>query len=61
MPRAEYLKHFAHDAKGMYVGTEAQRSWTEKGLEIEFGEFRDAPPRKWVKRREQGRVFMVEE
>jgi hypothetical protein len=25
MPRVEYLKHFAHDANGVYVGTEARR------------------------------------
>lgn len=61
MPRAEYLKHFAYDENGWYIGSEPQRVWTEKELKIEFGEYQDLPPRRWVKAQDGGRVFMVEE
>lgn len=60
MPRGEYLKHFAHDEDGRYIGTEEQRSWTEKELELEFWEYQDAPPRRWVRCRDGNSVFMIE-
>jgi hypothetical protein len=50
MPRVEYLKHFAHDENGRYIGREAQRSWTEKELEIKFGTYQEPTLRRWVKR-----------
>lgn len=37
MPRHEYLKHFARDARNRYVGSEKQRDWTEEQLENAFG------------------------
>lgn len=40
MPRREYLKFFARGLKGEYVGSEAERRWTEEELEEAFGEFR---------------------
>jgi hypothetical protein len=40
MPRSEYLKYFATDDDGMYVGSESRRSWTVEELEKKFGEFR---------------------
>jgi hypothetical protein len=60
MPRIEYLKHFAHDENGRYIGREAQRSWTEKELELEFGIYQERTPRRWVRTEEGGRVFMTE-
>ena len=42
MPRSEYLKYFATDDKGEYMGTEPKQDWTEEELEERFGEFRPA-------------------
>jgi hypothetical protein len=60
MPRIEYQKYFAFDEQGRYIGTEPQRSWNEKELELEFGEYQDMPKKKWVKRLDNGREFMEE-
>jgi hypothetical protein len=40
MPRGEYLKYFAKDDKGLYVGTEPLRLWTEEEVELKFGKYR---------------------
>lgn len=40
MPRREYLKHFAKDEKGEYIGSEPRREWTESELEETFGQYR---------------------
>lgn len=61
MPREEYLKHFAHDRHGNYIGTEKQRQWSLKELDIFFGEYQDTQPAKWVLCREGSNVFMTEE
>jgi hypothetical protein len=39
MPRRDYLKWFARDLKGTYIGTEPQRQWNEDELEKEFGQY----------------------
>lgn len=36
MPRREYLKYFAKDDDGNYIGTEPQRSWTDEELDEIF-------------------------
>lgn len=61
MPRREYLRHFACDEAGRYIGTEKEASWTERDLEREFGAYKLVEPRRWVLREVQGRVFMEEE
>ncbi|KAL3427593.1 hypothetical protein PVAG01_01102 [Phlyctema vagabunda] len=40
MPRGEYLKFFARDQKGDYIGSEPHRQWTEKELEERYGKFK---------------------
>ena len=40
MPRAEYLKHFAKDYDGKYIGTEPQREWTEEELEESYSKYK---------------------
>lgn len=40
MPRREYLKYFAKDEKGEYIGTEPYKRWTEEELEAEFGKYK---------------------
>ena len=61
MPRGEYLKHFARDDNGNYIGTESERRWSEEELDDAFGAYRIRRPRKWVLRYEQGQEFMEEE
>jgi hypothetical protein len=61
MPRSEYQKHFAVDEKGTYIGTEPQRDWNEKELELEFGEYQDLPKKRWVRTRNGGREYMIEQ
>jgi hypothetical protein len=39
MPRREYLKYFAKDDDGNYVGTEPQRSWTDEELDEMFAQY----------------------
>ena len=40
MPRRDYLKYFAKDYDGSYIGTEPQRTWTEEELEETFGMYK---------------------
>jgi hypothetical protein len=40
MPRAEYLKHFAKDYEGKYIGTEPQKAWTIEELEERYGKYK---------------------
>ena len=40
MPRRDYLKYFAKDDDGAYIGTEPQKQWTEEELEERFGQHR---------------------
>lgn len=47
MPRREYLKYFAKDNEGNYVGSEPRREWTEEMLEKDFGRWKDAPAARW--------------
>lgn len=44
MPRREYLKFFAKDLKGEYVGSEPFRLWSEGELEREFGRYKPDVP-----------------
>jgi hypothetical protein len=50
MPRREYLKHFARDDHGNYIGSELQRSWSKKELDANFGEYQRTRPARWVMR-----------
>ncbi|KAH7397938.1 hypothetical protein BKA64DRAFT_673160 [Cadophora sp. MPI-SDFR-AT-0126] len=43
MPRREYLKWFARDEKGDYVGSEEHRRWTEEELEEAFKQYKPEP------------------
>lgn len=43
MPRGEYLKQFAKDDDGNYIGTMPQKEWTEDELDEKFGAFRPVP------------------
>jgi len=40
MPRREYLRFFAKDEKGDYIGSEPKREWTEAELEETFGKYK---------------------
>ena len=40
MPRAEYLKHFAKDYDGQYIGTEPRKEWTADKLEEKYGKYK---------------------
>jgi hypothetical protein len=40
MPRAEYLKHFAKDYDGQYIGTEPKKEWTVEELEEKYGKYK---------------------
>ncbi|KAE9374327.1 hypothetical protein N431DRAFT_543685 [Stipitochalara longipes BDJ] len=40
MPRRDYLKHFAKDERGVYIGSEPYRKWTEEELEEEFAKYK---------------------
>jgi hypothetical protein len=48
MPRGEYLKWFARDTEGHYIGKEDYRRWTEEELENEFGRYKPAVVKKGV-------------
>ena len=61
MPRRDYLKHFARNGDGDYIGTERERRWSEQELENAFGAYRLRQPRKWVLCNENGQRFMEEE
>jgi hypothetical protein len=61
MPRREYLKYFAHDDYGNYIGSEVQRSWSKKELDAEFVAYQHTLPPRWMICEEDGKVFMAEE
>lgn len=61
MPRRDYLRHFARDEEGNYIGTEKEEIWTESDLEEEFGKYRQAKQKTWVMRRCGQGVYMEEE
>jgi len=42
MPRREYLKYFARDAKRNYIGSEPERDWTDEQLDDMFGKYEPA-------------------
>lgn len=43
MPRRDYLKYFAKDEDGNYIGTEPQRAWTEEELSEMFRQYKKPP------------------
>ena len=49
MPRGEYLKYFAKDLKGEYIGTEPYRRYTEEELEERYQQYipRNVPKKRW--------------
>lgn len=61
MPKREYLKHFARDGKGDYMGTETERDWTEEELDLNFSEYKCAGPRNWITAESARDVFIMEE
>ena len=40
MPRRDYLKWFARDLEGKYIGTEPYRKWGEDELETAFKQYK---------------------
>ena len=40
MPRRDYLKYFAKDERGVYIGSEPYKKWTEEELEEEFAKYK---------------------
>lgn len=44
MPQSEYAKYFARDKSGAYVGSEAERSWSEEELDERYGKYKSALP-----------------
>ncbi|RDW60164.1 hypothetical protein BP5796_11770 [Coleophoma crateriformis] len=40
MPRGEYLRFFARDNSGNYIGSEPYKQWTEKELNDRYGKFK---------------------
>jgi hypothetical protein len=51
MPRRDYLKYFAKDYDGSYIGTEPQRQWTEEELEANFSKYKkDLKPKQNLRR-----------
>jgi hypothetical protein len=46
MPRRDYLKYFAKDENGNYIGSEPYRRWTEEGLEEQFAKYKPAVGKK---------------
>lgn len=61
MPRREYLKYFARDRDGNYVGSEKEQGWSVKELDDTFGAYSVRQPRKWVLHNEDGQAIMEEE
>jgi len=45
MPRSEYLKYFARNDNGEYIGTEPYRPWTAEQLDEVFGKYLDMIPK----------------
>jgi len=48
LPRCEYVKHFARDENGNYVGTEEERSWSEEQLDADYGRYWEWEKTKWT-------------
>jgi hypothetical protein len=46
MPRRDYLKYFAKDENGNYIGSEPYRRWTEGELEEQFAKYKPAVGKK---------------
>jgi hypothetical protein len=46
MPRRDYLKWFARDLEGKYIGSEEYRQWGEEELEETFGKYKPVPMKK---------------
>ena len=46
MPRREYLKWFARDLEGKYVGTEPYKVWGEDELEEAFAQYKPVVEKK---------------
>jgi len=46
MPRRDYLKWFARDQDGVYIGTEAHRKWDEDELEDAFKQYKPVVEKK---------------
>ena len=49
MPRRDYLKYFAKDENGNYIGSEPYRRWTEGELEEQFAKYKPAVGKKWLR------------
>jgi hypothetical protein len=43
MPRREYIKYFAKDNDGRYIGTEPAKQWTEEELDEMFAQYKPEP------------------
>jgi hypothetical protein len=61
MPRREYLRYFARNVDGEYIGTEPEQCWRQGDLDREFGRYQSVPDTKWVVRESAGWVYMEEE
>ncbi|KAK4986992.1 hypothetical protein LTR66_004829 [Elasticomyces elasticus] len=61
MPRREYLKYFALDEQGNYIGSEVQHPWSEEELLETFGKYRYAQTGRWMLREEEGGFVFKEE
>jgi ribosome recycling factor len=59
MPRREYLKWFAKDENGEYIGTEPKKQWTEEELDETFGKFRPNFSREKKARRNSAAARML--
>jgi hypothetical protein len=46
MPRRDYLKYFAKDENGNYIGSDPYRRWTEGELEEQFAKYKPAVGKK---------------
>jgi hypothetical protein len=47
MPRRDYLKYFAKDEDGAYIGSEPYKKRTEEELKEEFAKYRPQVGKKW--------------
>lgn len=54
LPRSEYLKNFARDNNNNYIGTEAEKVWSEEDLDAVYGKYWEWERTKWVLRHEAG-------
>lgn len=46
MPRRDYQRFFAKDNKGVYIGSEPYRRWTEEELDEAYGKYKPEPKKK---------------